>query len=122
MGWGSVEGGGLKSGIEIIPFGDIADPRLIADLEREAEAAGWGALSLCDHVGFPFGVADPWVALAAVAAITSQIRHWPRKAHGGGKPPRSFWPGGGPGSRPGSELVMLEGADEARNAERELKR
>ena len=44
-------------------------------LGQEAEAAGWEALLIWDHLGFVWGqpAADPWVTLAAVAARTSSL-------------------------------------------------
>lgn len=41
-----------------------------------AEAAGWQALVVWDHLGFVWGTpsADPWVVLAAVAQATTRIR------------------------------------------------
>jgi alkanesulfonate monooxygenase SsuD/methylene tetrahydromethanopterin reductase-like flavin-dependent oxidoreductase (luciferase family) len=63
----------LKHGVEIVPFGELADPRLVAELAEEAEHAGWEAISVWDHVGFPYGVGDPWVMLAAAAARTERL-------------------------------------------------
>jgi alkanesulfonate monooxygenase SsuD/methylene tetrahydromethanopterin reductase-like flavin-dependent oxidoreductase (luciferase family) len=59
--------------VEIVPFGELADPRLVAGFAEEAEHAGWKAISVWDHVGFPYGVGDPWVMLAAAAAKTERL-------------------------------------------------
>ncbi|MCA9971691.1 MAG: TIGR03619 family F420-dependent LLM class oxidoreductase [Anaerolineales bacterium] len=67
----------MRYGIEIVPFGEFADPRAVVRLARAAEAAGWEAVWVWDHLSFPYGVADPWVMLAAVAASTSTIRLLP---------------------------------------------
>ena len=64
----------MRYGIEIVPFGEFSDPRLIAKFAQIAEGAGWEALWLWDHVGFPYGVADLWISLAAVAQVTERMK------------------------------------------------
>ncbi|MDB5108650.1 MAG: Luciferase-like, subgroup [Candidatus Binatus sp.] len=56
-------------------FGPYANPRLLAELAHEAEEAGWDAYFIWDHiqVGWPDPVADPWIALAAMAMTTKRI-------------------------------------------------
>jgi alkanesulfonate monooxygenase SsuD/methylene tetrahydromethanopterin reductase-like flavin-dependent oxidoreductase (luciferase family) len=64
-------------GISIPPFGDYADARALATLAREAEQVGWDGFFLWDHVIFDpswHPIADPWVALAAVAMQTERMR------------------------------------------------
>lgn len=60
-------------------FGDYSDPRLLAELAREAENAGWDGFFLWDHIGsdWSFPVADPWVALSAMAMTTERIKLGP---------------------------------------------
>ena len=61
-------------------FGDFADVRTVAKVAAEAEAAGWDALFVWDHVvhdkqrraGQPFG--DPWMLLTAAALATTRLR------------------------------------------------
>lgn len=62
--------------IEIVPFGEYADPRKIVQLTLAAEKAGWEAVFLWDHLGFVWGApsADPWVTLAACAQATTRLR------------------------------------------------
>ena len=60
----------MQFGIEVVPFGPYSDPRPVVELAQAAEAAGWEAITLWDHVLFPYGAGDPWVTLAAVAATT----------------------------------------------------
>lgn len=65
----------MKYAFDSPQFGAYADPRLLAQLAHEAEDAGWDAFFLWDHiqVGWPDPVADPWIALAAMAMATSRI-------------------------------------------------
>lgn len=71
----------MRYAIHVPNFGDYADPRALAELAQEAEAAGWDGFFLWDHLlARPEGdvpVADPWIALAAIAAVTTRIRLGP---------------------------------------------
>ncbi len=62
--------------IEVVPFGDYANPRHVVPLAQTAEAAGWDGLFIWDHLAFAWGMpsADPWVTLAAVAQATERLR------------------------------------------------
>jgi alkanesulfonate monooxygenase SsuD/methylene tetrahydromethanopterin reductase-like flavin-dependent oxidoreductase (luciferase family) len=64
----------MHCGIELIPLGLFSDPREVVKVAQVAEVSGWEAIWLWDHVLFPYGVTDPWVTLAAVAATTRQIK------------------------------------------------
>lgn len=64
----------MRYGIEVVPFGVYSDPRKVVRLAQAAEAAGWEALALWDHINFPYGAGDPWVTLAAVATATRRLR------------------------------------------------
>lgn len=64
----------MHYGIEVVPFGDYANPRRVIELAQAAEAAGWEGIWLWDHLLFPYGTGDPWVTLAAVAAVTEKIK------------------------------------------------
>lgn len=64
----------MRYGVEVVPFGDYAEPGPVVELAEAAEAAGWEAISLWDHAHFWGGVGDPWVTLAAVATRTSRLR------------------------------------------------
>ncbi len=55
-----------------MPFGAYGDARKVVELAEAAEESGWEALLVWDHLLFPYGVGDPWVALAAVAAKTEK--------------------------------------------------
>ena len=65
----------MRYGIDVPNFGDFGNPRALADLAREAEEAGWDGFFLWDHLQTdqPLPFADPWVALAAMAAQTQRI-------------------------------------------------
>ena len=65
----------MRYGISLPNFGEYSDPRLLAELAHEAEAAGWEGFFLWDHIVWPWHatVADPWVALAAVAMRTERL-------------------------------------------------
>jgi alkanesulfonate monooxygenase SsuD/methylene tetrahydromethanopterin reductase-like flavin-dependent oxidoreductase (luciferase family) len=57
-------------------FGPYHDPRLVAGLAVEAEAAGWDGFFLWDHIQWPWidQMADPWIILALIAAQTTRLR------------------------------------------------
>ena len=65
----------MKYAFDIPQSGAFADPRLLAQLAHEAEEAGWDAFFLWDHIqmGRLDAVADPWIALAAMAMATRRI-------------------------------------------------
>lgn len=64
----------MKYGISVPPFGDYSDPRTLARMAQEAEQAGWDGFFLWDHMVMgDERVADPWIALAAIALNTSHI-------------------------------------------------
>jgi alkanesulfonate monooxygenase SsuD/methylene tetrahydromethanopterin reductase-like flavin-dependent oxidoreductase (luciferase family) len=67
----------VKRAIDVGPFGELADPRVLAGLAARAEDRGWDGFFVWDHINYrePVrAVADPWVALAAVACATSRVR------------------------------------------------
>ena len=71
---------GLRQAVDVGPFGELADPRVLADLAARAEAAGWDGCFVWDHIAYRApvrAVADPWVALAAIACATSRVRIGP---------------------------------------------
>ncbi len=70
----------MKHAIDVAPFGELADPRVLAELAIAAEERGWDGFFVWDHVVYRApvrAVADPWVALAAVACATSTVRIGP---------------------------------------------
>ncbi|MDT0344490.1 LLM class flavin-dependent oxidoreductase [Streptomyces litchfieldiae] len=69
----------MQYGVDICTLGELAEPARVVEMARAAEAAGWEAVFLWDHLAFAWGVpsADPWVLLAAVAQATSRVRLGP---------------------------------------------
>ena len=65
----------MRRGIFVAPFGELADAALLAGLAAEAEAAGWDGFFLWDHIVYTetSDVADPWVALTAVAMRSERL-------------------------------------------------
>ncbi|GAB4453088.1 MAG: LLM class flavin-dependent oxidoreductase [Anaerolineae bacterium] len=66
----------MRYGLHVVHFGPCADPRALVSLAVDAEAAGWDGFFLWDHLlmRWPADVADPWIALAAIAARTTRLR------------------------------------------------
>lgn len=70
----------MKAGLWLPLFDDLADPRVCADLAREAEEAGWDGVFVWDNVRWlepDRASGDPWITLAAIAAATRQVRIGP---------------------------------------------
>ena len=73
----------MRHGITLPPFLDWSDPRVVAALAAEAEAAGWDGFFLWDHIawdpawGGPLPMADPWQCLTAAAIATDRLRLGP---------------------------------------------
>ena len=70
----------VKQAIFLAPFGELSDPRILAELAAAAQERGWDGFFLWDHVNYHApvrAVADPWVALAAVACATTRLRLGP---------------------------------------------
>jgi alkanesulfonate monooxygenase SsuD/methylene tetrahydromethanopterin reductase-like flavin-dependent oxidoreductase (luciferase family) len=66
----------MRFAIDTPNFGDYSEPRLLTELAREAEIAGWDGFFLWDHIGasWPVPICDPWIALAAMAMATERIK------------------------------------------------
>lgn len=77
----------MQFGVIAPIFGEFADPRALAELARDAEAAGWDGFFLWDHIATatspggistrPEPLADPWIALTTIALLTTRIRFGP---------------------------------------------
>jgi alkanesulfonate monooxygenase SsuD/methylene tetrahydromethanopterin reductase-like flavin-dependent oxidoreductase (luciferase family) len=69
----------VRFAVSLPPFGEWSDPRTIVEIAADAEAAGWDAVFLWDHVSWnpDWGgtppIADPWLCLAAAATVTTRV-------------------------------------------------
>ncbi len=64
----------MKCGLDIPTTDVYADPRKLAQLAAEAEAAGWDGFFIWDVLLNDKPVLDPWIALTAIALQTSRIK------------------------------------------------
>src|SRR5690349_12678719 len=69
----------MHFGIYILNFGPGREPGALAQLAREAEAAGGEGFFLADNLAGPPAVpgVDTWTTLAAIASQTARIRLGP---------------------------------------------
>ena len=69
----------MRYGLSVPNFGAFADPHAFVQLATAAEAGGWDGVYIWDHIVVADGmdVADPWVCLAAAAAVTERVRLGP---------------------------------------------
>ena len=71
----------MQHALHFMPSGELADPRAVADVAAAAEQGGWDGVFLWDHVlrhdHEPNDIADPWVAMAAMAMVTDRVRLGP---------------------------------------------
>jgi alkanesulfonate monooxygenase SsuD/methylene tetrahydromethanopterin reductase-like flavin-dependent oxidoreductase (luciferase family) len=65
----------VRFAVGIPNLADHADPRGLAELGREAEDAGWDGVFVWDHIyrADHAPATDPWIAFAAIAAVTSRV-------------------------------------------------
>ncbi|WIG58968.1 MAG: hypothetical protein OJF49_001715 [Ktedonobacterales bacterium] len=68
----------MRYGLDVPTTGDYADPRTLAALATDAEAAGWDGFFLWDVLlgdeDTPTPILDPWIALTAIALRTTHIK------------------------------------------------
>ena len=67
----------MRFGMSVPAFADFSDPRVLAELAHDAEAAGWDGFFIWDAIFFDptfHPMADPWVSRAAVALSTQRLR------------------------------------------------
>jgi alkanesulfonate monooxygenase SsuD/methylene tetrahydromethanopterin reductase-like flavin-dependent oxidoreductase (luciferase family) len=71
----------VRHGLLLPPVGDLADPAALAEIALAAEHAGWDGVFVWDHVMRPAHepqpIADPWIAMAAMAVATERVRLGP---------------------------------------------
>ncbi len=69
-----------KRGIFLPPFDELVEPRTLAGLAAQAEKSGWDGFFLWDQIRYrppTEAVADPWIALSAIACSTETLRIGP---------------------------------------------
>jgi alkanesulfonate monooxygenase SsuD/methylene tetrahydromethanopterin reductase-like flavin-dependent oxidoreductase (luciferase family) len=69
--------GAVRCAVGLPNVGMYGDPVLLVDLAREAERAGWDGVFIWDHVAYRergWPVADPYMTIAAIAALTTRVR------------------------------------------------
>jgi alkanesulfonate monooxygenase SsuD/methylene tetrahydromethanopterin reductase-like flavin-dependent oxidoreductase (luciferase family) len=67
----------LQCAVGLPNVGDYGDPSLLVELAKRAEDSGWDGVFIWDHVAYRergWPVADPYVTVSAIAAVTSRIR------------------------------------------------
>src|SRR5919106_687642 len=66
----------MRYGIYLANIGTYSDPRKAVRFAQAAEANGWEAIFVWDHLAFTWGppAADPWVTLSAIAQATERIK------------------------------------------------
>lgn len=73
----------MRFGVSLPNVGDCGSPQTLVELGQEAEAAGWDGVFVWDCIHIEIAerdqlpVADPWIALAAIASATSRVRIGP---------------------------------------------
>ncbi len=69
----------MRFAVSVPNFGAYGDMRLLVELARDAEAAGWDAMFLWDHIAWPpaQNFVDPWLTLTAIALSTERLRVGP---------------------------------------------
>jgi alkanesulfonate monooxygenase SsuD/methylene tetrahydromethanopterin reductase-like flavin-dependent oxidoreductase (luciferase family) len=65
----------MRSALWLPLFDELADPAVVVRLAVEADNAGWDGLFVWDHLHWHAAreVADPWITLAAAAAVTERL-------------------------------------------------
>jgi alkanesulfonate monooxygenase SsuD/methylene tetrahydromethanopterin reductase-like flavin-dependent oxidoreductase (luciferase family) len=66
----------MQYGICLANIGTYSDPNVSVRFAEAAEASGWDAVFVWDHLAFTWGLpaGDPWVTLAAVAQATDRVK------------------------------------------------
>lgn len=124
----------VRRGVCLPPFGELADPRVLAELAAAAESAGFDGVFVSDHVVLPqrpaLPVCDAWIALAAMATATTRVTLGPRVTPLSRRRPHDVARqavaldqlgegrlvlGVGPGCDAGGEFARLGEADAARD-------
>ena len=57
-------------------FGELAEPRVVADISAVAESNGWDGVFVWDHMAYRapvVDIADPWITMAAIGMATERV-------------------------------------------------
>jgi alkanesulfonate monooxygenase SsuD/methylene tetrahydromethanopterin reductase-like flavin-dependent oxidoreductase (luciferase family) len=65
----------MRYGLVLSNIGSFSNPATVIEIARQAEASGWEALFLWDHLAWVWDgpAVDPWVTLGGVAARTERL-------------------------------------------------
>ncbi len=67
----------MHHALSLPPFGHLSDISALCDLAQRAESAGWDGFFLWDHIlrpsADPAEIADTWIAMTAIAAVTTRV-------------------------------------------------
>ena len=66
----------IRFALDFPPFGELAHPKMLAEVAVAAEEAGWDGVFLWDHIMYREPITDagdPWIGLAAIAAATERV-------------------------------------------------
>ena len=65
----------MQHGLVLANIGSYSDPRVVARVAAEAEAAGWHGVFVWDHLGFVWDgpAGDAWILLTAAALATERV-------------------------------------------------
>jgi alkanesulfonate monooxygenase SsuD/methylene tetrahydromethanopterin reductase-like flavin-dependent oxidoreductase (luciferase family) len=70
----------MQFGVSLPNIGECGDPRVLAEVAREAEEAGWDGVFVWDALAVDsddpglLPTCDPWIALAAIAERTQRVK------------------------------------------------
>jgi len=68
----------MRYAVNLPVVGEYSDPKVLVELAKDAEAAGWDAVFVWDSLVFDLAwkppVTDPWIVLGAIAAQTERVK------------------------------------------------
>src|SRR5690349_17388889 len=68
----------MRYAVNLPVIGEYSDPKVLVELAKDAEAAGWDGVFVWDSLVFDQGmkppVTDPWIVLGAIASQTERVK------------------------------------------------
>jgi len=68
----------MRYAVNLPVVGEYSDPKVLVELAKDAEAAGWDAVFVWEGLVFDLAwkppVTDPWIVLGAIAAQTERVK------------------------------------------------